>query len=235
MTATALSSRARTLGRLAAAVVTTVVATLAIAGAADAAGTTTSSAEPPRIEISSVPSCDNNGIPFTISFSYDDLADGHVPQAVHEELVEGSTVVWTRDDLYQEFGNYFNVASYPPGGAALNQTAIVTYSVTITYDDGVTQTQSTTLDVATARCVAPPADHANHTNHANHANHANHDDADVRRHAPSHWRRLDVGHRGDRRPRHDRRSGPVRRHPPVASRLTGIIPPTGSGRNRARW
>ena len=89
-----------------------------------------------------MPSCDDNGIPFTISFYYDELADGHVPQAVHEELVEGSTVVWTRDDLYQEFGNYFNVASYPQGGAALSQTSIVTYSVTITYDDGVTQKRS---------------------------------------------------------------------------------------------
>jgi len=156
MSTTALSSRARTLGRFAAAVVPTVVATLAIAGAADAAGTSTSSAEPPRIEITHTFTCNDSGVPYIIELFYDDLADGHVPQAVHEELVEGSTVVRTRDDLYQEYGNYFNAMLYPQGGTPLNPMSVFTYSVTITYDDGVTQTQSTTVDVASAQCLAPP-------------------------------------------------------------------------------
>ena len=156
MSTTALSSRSRPLGTFVSAVVTILIATLTIAGTAGAAGTSTSGTEPPRITITHTFTCNDSGVPYIIELFYDDLADGHVPQAVHEELVEGSTVVRTRDDLYQEYGNYFNTMRYPQGGTPLNPTSVFTYSVTITYDDGVTQTQFTTVDVATAQCPAPP-------------------------------------------------------------------------------
>lgn len=162
-----LSNRARRQVQLAAFGATALITTLAIASPAGAAGTSTSVTATQRITVTSAVSCSESGIPSVIDFSYDDHVDGHVPQTVHEELIEGATdvddglyhetVVWTRDDLYQENGDYFNTVTYPQGGATLNPTGRYTYIVTITYDDGVTQTQSTTVDVATAQCPDPPS------------------------------------------------------------------------------
>ena len=44
----------------------------------------------------------HRGGPTALEVAYDDHVDGHVPQAIHEELRDGSTVVWTVDgDLHQ--------------------------------------------------------------------------------------------------------------------------------------
>jgi len=152
---TPLLSRARRLGTFAAAGMTTLITTLAVGGAAAGATSPAQTAEPPRITVGATTSC-SGGVPFSLDLFYDDHVDGHVPQAIHEELVEGSTVVRTRDELSQENGDYYNTMSYPAGAGTLNLTAVYTYSVTITYDDGVTQTQAATLDMATAPCPAPP-------------------------------------------------------------------------------
>jgi hypothetical protein len=65
--------------------------------------------------------------------------------------------VWTRDDLYQEHGNYFNleVFSFAGGTAPFDRNATVTYTITMTYDDGVTQSQSAAVDLA-AECTGTP-------------------------------------------------------------------------------
>jgi LPXTG-motif cell wall-anchored protein len=145
MITTALSSRARITGLVAAAGLATLVA----AGSANAADTNTSGADVPRLELSSEIWCYQGDLG-SVTFYYDDLADGHVPQQVHEEVSDGSGVVWTRDDLYQEFGNYFNteVFSFVGGTAPFDRNVSLTYTVTMTYDDGVTQTQSTAIDLA---------------------------------------------------------------------------------------
>ena len=152
-----LSNRARRQLRLtvlgASALISTALAsTVELAGGV--AGASTSGAEAPRAELSVEVQCPGNGLGLGFWVSYDDLADGHVPQSILEEVSTGSAVVWSRDDLYQENGNYFGLPEFFPD-ETYDAALTYTYSVRITYDDGVTQTNSTTVNAA-ADCAATP-------------------------------------------------------------------------------
>lgn len=156
MNTISLSSRVRTLCRFAAASVTTLVATLAIAGSAGAQGHGASTADAPRASLSASPSCDADGTATAFDASYDDHTDGHVPQAVHQELAIGGRVVSYSDALEQVDGDYFgtshfSAADFPHFGP---DTTYV-YRVTITYDDGVSQTNTLEFN-PNALCAGAP-------------------------------------------------------------------------------
>jgi hypothetical protein len=167
MNTIALSSRARTAGIYAAAGITALVGTLAVAGSAGASGPLAATADAARVTVSGEAYC-NDDMPVGIIFAYDDLVDGHRPISVHENITDHTGVRWTRDELHQEDGDYFNTFFYPESANEsqwIEPNATYTYSVTITYDDGVTQTTAVEVDLADA-CggTAPsvptaPADH----------------------------------------------------------------------------
>jgi LPXTG-motif cell wall-anchored protein len=141
MNTTALSSRARITGLVVAAGVTALVA----AGSAASAAGDPAATEPPRALVWSNPIC--AGPTATgIHIAYDDYVDGHRPTAVHEELTSGSAVLWAADELHQVNGDYFNEHEYPgSSGATFDGAASYTYTVTITYDDGLVQSNANTL------------------------------------------------------------------------------------------
>jgi hypothetical protein len=147
---TSLLSRARTAGIFAA---TALVTTLAVAGPARAGGAD-------RITVTSTAICSANGTVQGVDLFYDDHVDGHVPLSVDELVLRGSSEggieEWSGGGLYQEDGNYFNRRSFAELGIEIDQGATYTYWVTISYDDGVTQTGSALIDLATACAAAPP-------------------------------------------------------------------------------
>jgi hypothetical protein len=152
MNTTPLSSRARITGLVAAAGVTALMSLLAATGSADAGGAD-------RMTVTATATCNVDGTPRGVDLYYDDHADGHVPQSI-EELVlrgspEGGVEEWTGGGLYQEDGNYFNRRSFSDLGVAIDPSATYTYWVTISYDDGVTQTGSALIDLAGACAPAP--------------------------------------------------------------------------------
>ena len=153
MNTTPLSSRARITGLAAAAGVAALMGVLAAADSADAGGAD-------RMTVTATATCDADGTPRGVDLYYDDHADGHVPQAI-EELVlrgtpEGGVEEWTGGGLYQEDGNYFNRRSFSELGVPIDPSATHTYWVTISYDDGVSQTGSALIDLAAA-CTPAPA------------------------------------------------------------------------------
>jgi hypothetical protein len=158
MNITALWSHARIFGTFAATGVTALVSTLAVAGSAATAGSLGSGADDSRITVTGEAYC-NDDMPVGIDFAYDDHVDGHVPTAVHEQISDHTGVRWTRDELHQQNGDYFNTYFYPESANEsqwIEPNATYTYTVTITYDDGVTQSADTSVSLINA-CAAAPA------------------------------------------------------------------------------
>jgi hypothetical protein len=157
MNITAHSARARILGLFAAAGVSVLVGTITLAGSAGASVGVAGTAAP-RITVVADATCSADGTPTALVVSYDDHVDGHVPQTIHEELRDGSTVVWTADgDLHQENGDYFNRRTFSSANPPFNPAGAYFYDVTITYDDGATQTQGAAIDVADECARSTPA------------------------------------------------------------------------------
>jgi hypothetical protein len=155
----ALLSRARIRGTFAAAGVATLVSILAIAGSAGGSGSLVSGADESRITVTGEAYC-NDDMAVGITFAYDDHVDGHVPTAVHEQISDHTGVRWTRDELHQQDGDYFNTYFYPESGNEsqwIEANATYTYTVTITYDDGVSQSVEASVDLTNSCPAAPPA------------------------------------------------------------------------------
>jgi LPXTG-motif cell wall-anchored protein len=158
MNTTPLSSRARITGLVAAAGVTALTGLLAVAGSAGARSA--ASADGPRITVTSSVVC-SGGDPVGIDFAYDDHVDGHVPLVVEERIFDGSGEVFFRSELHQVNGDYFNSVHFPGPGVTLKPTALYTYQVMISYDDGAFEIQPTEVNLSTACAgtspTAPPA------------------------------------------------------------------------------
>jgi hypothetical protein len=104
---------------------------------AETAAATVPPSDSPRFSLSSSLADCPSGL--LLSVAYDDHVDGHRPVAVNEQLAGSSGVFWERNELNQVAGDYYGVfAMYLTG-----QEGPYTYTVTISYDDGATETLST--------------------------------------------------------------------------------------------
>ena len=64
-------------------------------------------------------------------------------------LADDSGELWSSTELRQVGGDYFNVHNFPATASIpIASTSVFTYSLTILYEDGVTQTQSVNLAIA---------------------------------------------------------------------------------------
>lgn len=153
MNTTPLFSRARITGLMAAAGLTALIGSLAVTGSAGA-GSAPGSTEGPRITVTNSVVC-SGGNPVGIDFAYDDHVDGHVPQYVEERIFDGAGEVFFRSELHQVNGDYFNSVHFPGPGDTLKPSALYTYQVMITYDDGETEWQPTEVDLSSA-CANTP-------------------------------------------------------------------------------
>jgi LPXTG-motif cell wall-anchored protein len=106
--------------------------------------------EPRSVLFIGVDACpDATGGGGAISVGYDDLVDGHRPVGVIERLADQSGELWSSTEVRQVNGDYFNVHNFPATAVIpITGVSVFTYSLSITYDDGVTQTQAVSLSVA---------------------------------------------------------------------------------------
>jgi LPXTG-motif cell wall-anchored protein len=96
-----------------------------------------------------VDACPGSAEAAAISVGYDDLVDGHTPQQVTEVLADESGELWRSTELHQVDGDYFNVHNFPATAAIpITSNSLFTYSLTIVYEDGVTQAHSVSLAIA---------------------------------------------------------------------------------------
>jgi LPXTG-motif cell wall-anchored protein len=131
------SSRARARCMFSAGVAA-LVGTLWVSGAAGA------TSDPPRFTIESAVDCAGP----SITLSYDDHVDGHVPKAVHETFEDVAQIVWSADEVHQVNGDYFNQRTFPMAGTTVTVYGSYIYTVEITYDDGVLQGQSVFVEMS---------------------------------------------------------------------------------------
>ena len=117
--------------------VAALVGTLWVSGAAGA------SSEPPRFTIESAVDCAGP----SITLSYDDHVDGHVPKAVHETFEDVAQIVWSADELHQVNGDYFNQRTFPMAGQTLSVDGQYGYMMSITYDDAVIEVHDAYVDL----------------------------------------------------------------------------------------
>lgn len=105
--------------------------------------------EPRSVLFINVDSCPSDYSTGRLTLSYDDLVDGHTPQQVTERLADQSGELWSSTDLHEVDGDYFNSHELEwPTEIPITSSSVFTYTLTIAYDDGVTQTQSVNLSMA---------------------------------------------------------------------------------------
>lgn len=95
-----------------------------------------------------------------VTFSYDDLVDGHVPQTVHELVGSGGhgDFGWISTEVHQVNGDYFNSHTFPMAGQSIPSNRFYEYIVTISYEDGVELMDGLTVnlnDVCPAQATGP--------------------------------------------------------------------------------
>src|SRR5262245_46268780 len=123
---------------------TTIIAVVLAAGvtsaAAHQAAAQNSDVEQRSVLTIGVDSCPGSAAG-AISVGYDDLVDGHRPVQVTERLSDQNGELWSSTELHHVDGDYFNVHNFPSTVAIpIADSSVFTYSVSIGYDDGVTQT-----------------------------------------------------------------------------------------------
>jgi LPXTG-motif cell wall-anchored protein len=114
--------------------------------------------EPRSVLFINVDSCPESATSVgRISVSYDDLVDGHRPVGVIERLADQSGQLWSSTELNQVDGDYFNDHEFEwPTEIPLTSSSVFTYSLSITYDDGVTEDQSVRLAIADQCATGSP-------------------------------------------------------------------------------
>jgi len=89
-----------------------------------------------------------------LSTGYDDHVDGHRPVAINESVTGSAGEIWSHNELNQVQGDYYNARNIDVTDHA--DEAPFTYTVTITYDDGVSETRSVQPIAETCGDVVAP-------------------------------------------------------------------------------